>query len=83
MARKCMFTGKRPNAANNVSHSHVKTKKRQLPNLQWRRLWWAEGNATVRIRLSTRALRTIDKNGLGRFADQQGIDLSKYVVVEA
>jgi large subunit ribosomal protein L28 len=78
MARKCLFTGKRPNVANSVSHSHIKTKKRQLPNLQWRRLWWEEGERYVRIRLSTRALRTIDKKGLQRFADEVGIDLSRY-----
>ncbi len=80
MARKCSFTGKRPNVANNVSHSNIKTKKRQLPNLQYRRLWWAEGNCFVRIRLSTRAMRTIDKKGLGTFAGEQGIDLTPFVV---
>jgi len=80
MARKCMFTGKRPNVANNVSHSNIKTKKRQLPNLQWRKLWWSEGDTWVRLRLSTRALRTIDKKGLGAFAAEQGIDLSSYAV---
>lgn len=80
MARKCMFTGKRPNVANNVSHSNIKTKKRQLPNLQWRRLWWDEGDTFVRLRLSTRALRTIDKKGLGAFAAEQGIDLAQFAI---
>ena len=79
MARKCTFTGKRPNVANKVSHSHRKSKKRQLPNLQTRRLWWAEGNAFVRVKLSTRALRTIDKKGLGPYARECGIDLQKFV----
>ncbi len=78
MARKCVFTGKRPNVANKISHSHRKSKKRQLPNLQTRRLWWDEGGRFVRIRLSTRALRTVDKKGLGRFAAEVGIDLSRY-----
>lgn len=77
MARKCSFTGKRPNVANRVSHSNIKTKKRQLPNLQWRKLWWDEGERYVRVRLSTRALRTIDKKGLGTFAAEAGIDLAK------
>ena len=49
MARKCTLTGKRPNVANNVSHSHRKSKRRQLPNLQFRRLWWEEGSTYVRI----------------------------------
>lgn len=78
MARRCVFTGKRPNVANKVSHSHRKSKKRQLPNLQTRNLWWEEGGRFVRVRLSTRALRTVDKKGLGPFADEQGIDLSKF-----
>lgn len=77
MARKCTFTGKRPNVANRVSHSNIKTKKRQFPNLQWRRLWWAEGERFVRVRLSTRALRTIDKKGLGKFAAEVGLDLAR------
>lgn len=80
MARKCTLTGKRPNVANNVSHSHRKSKRRQLPNLQFRRLWWEEGNTYVRIKISTRAMRTIDKKGLGPFATQMGIDLSKFAV---
>lgn len=80
MARKCMFTGKRPNVANRVSHSNIKTKKRQLPNLQWRRLWWQEGDSFVRLRLSTRALRTVSKKGLQAFADECGVDLSKAAI---
>lgn len=78
MARKCMFTGKRPNVANKISHSHRKSKKRQLPNLQWKRLWWAEGGRYVRVRLSTRALRSIDRVGLASFAARANIDLNKY-----
>ncbi|MEN0061813.1 MAG: 50S ribosomal protein L28 [Myxococcota bacterium] len=80
MARKCMLTGKRPNVANKVSHSNRKSKKRQLPNLQARRFWWAEGDCFVRLRVSTRAMRTIDKVGLNAFATREGVDLSKYRV---
>ena len=80
MARKCVLTGKRPNVAHNISHSNIKTKKRQLPNLHWRRLWWTTGNTFVRLRLSTRALRTIDKKGLEAFAAEAGVDLSKWAV---
>ena len=78
MARKCLFTGKRPNVANKVSHSNRKSKKRQLPNIQAKRLWWSEGERFVRIRVSTRALRTIDKKGLQAYADECGVDLSAY-----
>ena len=78
MSRVCTLTGKRPNVANKVSHSNIKTKKRQLPNLQTRRIWFAEENRWVKIKLSTRALRTLNKKGLGTFARQAGLDLSKY-----
>ena len=78
MGRKCVFTGKRPNVANKVSHSNHKTKKRQFPNLQYKRIWWQEGERYVRIRLSTRAMRTIDKVGLSKFALDSGVDLSSY-----
>jgi large subunit ribosomal protein L28 len=75
-----MLTGKRPNVANSVSHSHRKTKRRQFPNLQSRRVWWEEGNCYVLLRISTRAMRTIDKKGLGPFAAEMGLDLAKHQV---
>lgn len=78
MARKCIFTGKRPNVANKVSHSNIKTKKRQIPNLQYKKLWWTEGERFVEIRLSTRAMRTIDKLGLQAFAEKAGVDLNQF-----
>lgn len=79
MARKCAFTGSGPNTANNRSHSNIKTKRRQLPNLQYRKLWWEEGGTFVSVRLSTRAMRTIDRKGLGPYAAEVGLDLSRYV----
>ena len=78
MSRVCELTGKRPNVANNVSHSNIKTKKRQLPNLQTKRLWWEQGGRYVKLKLSTRALRTISKKGLDNFAAEAGIDLNKH-----
>lgn len=78
MARRCVLTGKRPNVAHKVSHSNIKTKKRQLPNLQSKRLWWVEGGRFVRLKLSTEALRTLSKKGLQAYADECGIDLGKY-----
>jgi large subunit ribosomal protein L28 len=78
MARRCVLTGKRPNVAHKVSHSNVKTKKRQLPNLQAKRLWWVEGERFVRIKLSTEALRTLSKKGLQAYADEMGLDLSRF-----
>ena len=64
MARVCQVTGKRPMVGNNVSHANNKTKRRFLPNLQSRRFWLAEENRFVRLRVSTAALRTIDKKGI-------------------
>jgi large subunit ribosomal protein L28 len=78
MSRICKFTGKRPHTANKVSHSNINTKKRQLPNLQTKRIWWPEGSRFVRIRLSTRAMRTLRKRSLDAWARESGIDLTKH-----
>ncbi len=78
MARRCPLTGKRPNVANKVSHSNIKTKKRQLPNLQRKRIWLEDEERWVTMRLSTRALRTLNKKGLRAYAAEVGLDLSKY-----
>ena len=64
MARVCQVTGKKPMVGNNVSHANNKTKRRFLPNLQSRRFWVESENRWVRLRVSTNALRTIDKNGI-------------------
>jgi len=64
MARVCIVTGKKPMVGNNVSHANNRTKRRFLPNLQYRRFWVEGENRWVRLRLSTAALRTNDKNGI-------------------
>ena len=64
MARVCVVTGKKPMVGNNVSHANNKTKRRFLPNLQYRLFWVESENRWVRLRLSNAALRTIDKNGI-------------------
>ena len=64
MARVCQVTGKGPMVGNNVSHANNKTKRRFLPNLQSRRFWVESENRWVRLRVSTKALRIIDKNGI-------------------
>jgi large subunit ribosomal protein L28 len=64
MARVCKITGKKPMVGNNVSHANNKTKRRFLPNLQYRRIWVESENRYVSLRLSNAALRTIDKNGI-------------------
>ena len=75
MSRKCKLTGKGPMAGNNVSHANNKTRRRWLPNLQWKRIYIPELDRTVRIRLSTRALRTIDKKGLLAYLRDEGLKL--------
>ena len=77
MARKCQLTGKTANNAFAVSHSHRRTKKVQEANLQWKRIWWPEGNRWVRLRLSTKAIKTLDKVGLQAMAKQAGINLNR------
>jgi large subunit ribosomal protein L28 len=64
MARVCEVTGKAPMVGNNVSHANNKTKRRFLPNLQYRRFWVESENRWVRLRVSSAALRLIDKNGI-------------------
>ena len=64
MARVCQVTGKKPRVGNNVSHANNKTKRRFLPNLQYRRLWVESENRWIRMRVSTAGLRTIDKKGI-------------------
>ena len=64
MARVCDVTGKGPMVGNNVSHANNKTKRRFLPNLQYRRCWVESENRWVRLRVSSAALSLIDKNGI-------------------
>ncbi|AEE67333.1 MULTISPECIES: 50S ribosomal protein L28 [Bordetella] len=64
MARVCQVTGKGPMVGNNVSHANNKTKRRFLPNLQSRRFWVESENRWVRLRVTAKAIRTIDKNGI-------------------
>jgi large subunit ribosomal protein L28 len=64
MSRVCQVTGKRPLVGNNVSHANNKTKRRFLPNLQHHRFWVESENRWVRLRVSTKAMRIIDKNGI-------------------
>ena len=78
MSRVCELTGARANNGMAVSHSHIRTKKLQQVNLQKRRLWWQEGNKWVTMRISTKALKSIQKVGLNKFARSQGVDLSKF-----
>ncbi len=64
MPKVCQVTGKRPMTGHNVSHANNKTKRRFLPNLHYRRFWVESEKRWVSLRLSTKGLRTLDKNGI-------------------
>ena len=64
MSRICQVTGKAPLTGNNVSHSNIKSKRRFLPNLHNHRFWVESENRWVKLRVSTKGLRIIDKKGI-------------------
>lgn len=64
MSRVCQVTGKRPMVGNNVSHANNKTRRRFLPNLQEHRFWLEDEQRYVKLRVSTKGMRTIDKLGI-------------------
>lgn len=68
MAKVCAVLGKKPMTGNNVSHANNRTKRRQLPNLQYKRIWDAEKKVWVRVRISARGLKTLDKKGIKALA---------------
>ncbi len=77
MARVCQVTGKKPIVGNSVSHSNIKTKRRFLPNLQTKRFFFAEEDRWVTLKVSTEAIRTINKNGLNSVIKQLRAEGSK------
>ncbi len=64
MSKVCQVTGKSPMSGNNVSHAHNKTRRRFLPNLHTHRFWVASENKYVKLRLSVKGIRIIDKLGI-------------------
>ncbi|MDT8408013.1 MAG: 50S ribosomal protein L28 [Wenzhouxiangellaceae bacterium] len=64
MSKVCQVTGKRPMVGNNVSHANNRTRRRFLPNLHSHRFWVESENRWVKLRLSTKGLRIIDKKGI-------------------
>ncbi|MAZ24880.1 MAG: 50S ribosomal protein L28 [Porticoccaceae bacterium] len=73
MSRVCQVTGKRPMAGNNVSHAKNRTRRRFEPNLHSHRFWVEEEKKFVKLRVSTKGMRIIDKKGI----DQVLMDLRK------
>lgn len=75
MSRRCKLTGKGPLVGNNVSHAHNKTKRRQLPNLQSKKIFVPELGRTVKVRISVAAMRTIDSQGFMTYLRKNGLQL--------
>ena len=75
MARVCRLTGKKGLTGNNVSHSQRKTKRVQQPNLIKKRIYIPEENRTVKVKLSARALRSLNKKSLKQILAEEGIKL--------
>jgi large subunit ribosomal protein L28 len=70
MSRVCELTGKRPAVGHRVSHANNKKRRRFLPNLHTQRFWLESERRWVSLRLSAKALRTIDKNGIDAVVDK-------------
>ena len=64
MSRVCQVTGKRPTSGNKVSHSNIKKRRRFLPNLHTQRFWVEGEKRWVKLKLTTNAMRTIEKKGI-------------------
>tara|TARA_B100001750_G_scaffold89596_1_gene70783 strand:+ start:361 stop:600 length:240 start_codon:yes stop_codon:yes gene_type:complete len=79
MSRICKITGKRPRVANHVSKANNKTKRRQFPNLQSKKVFIPELGKNIRLKLSVKAIKTIDKYGLLTYLKKKGLSLSDIV----
>lgn len=75
MSRICKVSGKKPLVGNHVSHAHNKTKRRQYPNLQSKKIYVEELGKFVRVRMSARALKTVTRVGLMPYLKKQGLTL--------
>ena len=69
MSRVCQVTGKQPMSGNNVSHAKNRTRRRFLPNLHTHRFWVASENRWVKLRVSSKGMRIIDKKGIDAVLD--------------
>ncbi len=79
MSKICKITGKRPRVANNVSKANNKTKRRQYPNLQSKKIFVPELGKAVRLKLSAKAIKTIDRYGLLPYLKKKGLSLQDII----
>ena len=78
-----MLTGKKANNGWTVSFSHIRNKKLQGVNLQYKRVYWPEKQRYVRLRISTKAMKSINKLGLEAMAKRAGLDLESLAYSDA
>ena len=64
MSAVCQVTGRKPSFGKQVSHSHRRTSRRWNPNLQYKRYWLPSENRWIRLRVSTKGMKTVDKRGI-------------------
>ena len=76
--RICDLTGKKRNQKRVVTFSHIRNRKTQEVNLQQKRFWWPEGNRFVKMRVSTKAIKTIAKYGIEKASKKYDVDLANY-----
>ena len=79
MSKVCQITGKRARVGNNVSKANNKTKRRQLPNLQSKKIFVPELGKSIKLKVSTKAIKTIDRYGLLPYLKKKGLSLSDIV----
>ena len=79
MSKVCKITGKRPRVANNVSKANNKTKRRQYPNLQSKKIFVPELGKAVKLKLSAKAIKTIDRYGLLPYLNKKGMSLADII----
>ena len=79
MSKICQISGKRPLVGNNVSKSNIKTKRRQLPNLQVKNIYVPELGRKIKVKLSVSALKSIDKNGFMAYLRKKQLKLSDII----
>ena len=70
MSKVCQVTGKKPMTGNNVSHAHNKTRRRFVPNVRDHRFWLPSENRFVKLRVSAKGMRIIDKRGIDQVVSE-------------
>jgi large subunit ribosomal protein L28 len=75
MSKRCELTGTTVQYGNNVSHANNKNRRRFLPNLQKKRIWLPEEKRWITLKITTKAIKTIDKKGIYAVAKEAGLNL--------